>query len=157
MKLMPPRIVRRYVLSVSGKTSASPIAGSYQKVPSILKSPLRMFVRGGLTLLAMPIHLNGNTVIGAHCVTISNPNRSKFSIYDIAAHFHVDAHILWDAVKKTPLMPKPILKIAREQVFSTTELISKIFTRIYALQQSEAAMAEKYRSIEEFFRNQKND
>src|SRR3989338_8671241 len=79
---------------------------------------------GGLTVLSMPISLDEHTVIGAHCVTISNTPRSKFSIYDIASQFHIDAHILWDAVKKTPLVPKPILKIAREQVISATELIS---------------------------------
>jgi hypothetical protein len=94
-------------------------------------------------------------VVGAHCVTISNPLRSKFSIYDIAAQFNIDARILWDAVKKTPPIPKPILKIAREQVVLTTELMSKILSRIYALRQSEAAMSKKYHDIEEIFRSHK--
>jgi ligand-binding sensor protein len=110
---------------------------------------------GGLTLLSVPICLDENTVVGAHCVTISNPLRSKFSIYDIAAQFNIDARILWDAVKKTPPIPKPILKIAREQVVLTTELMSKILSRIYALRQSEAAMSKKYHDIEEIFRSHK--
>ncbi|MDN3512138.1 MAG: PocR ligand-binding domain-containing protein [Candidatus Jettenia sp.] len=121
------------------------------------KKPFEDVCPGGLTLLSMPIYLCDNTVIGAHCVAISNPRRSKFCIYDIAAHFNIDAHILWDAVKKTPPMLKPILKMARGQVFSTTELISKIFTHTYALQQREAAIAEKYRCIKEFFKSQKKD
>jgi ligand-binding sensor protein len=99
------------------------------------KKPFEATCPGGLTLLSMPIYLNENIVIGAHCVAISNPIRSKFSIYDIAAQFNIDAYILWDAVKKTPQIPKPILKIAREQVISTTELISKVCTHIYTLQQ----------------------
>ena len=111
---------------------------------------------GGLTLISVPICLDENTVIGAHCVTISNPFRSKFSIYDIAAQFNIDAHILWDAVKKTPPIPKPILKIAREQVILSTELMSKILIRIYTLKQSESAMAKKYHDIEEIVRSHKN-
>ncbi|MCF6156569.1 MAG: hypothetical protein E3K36_15305 [Candidatus Brocadia sp.] len=112
---------------------------------------------GGLTLLSMPICLDENTVIGAHCVTISNPFRSKFSVYDIAAQFHIDARILWDAVKKTPPIPKPILKIAREQVVLSTELMSKILGRIHTLKQSEATMLKKYRDIEELFKRQKSE
>ena len=108
---------------------------------------------GGLTILSIPISLDEHTVIGAHCVAISNTPRSKFSVYDIASQFNVDAHILWDAVKKTPLVPKPILKIAREQVISATELMSKVLNRIYTLKQSEATMAKKYHAIEEIFKS----
>ena len=86
-------------------------------------------------------------------MTISNPLRSKFSVYDIAAQFHVDARILWDAVKKTPAIPRPILKIAREQAILTSELMSKIMGRIYILKQSEAAMAKKYHEAEEIFKS----
>lgn len=100
------------------------------------KKPFENICPGGLTLLSIPICLDEDTVIGAHCVAISNPVRSKFTIYDVAAQFNIDAHILWDAVKKTPQIPKPILKIAREQVISTTQLISKVFARIYTLQQA---------------------
>lgn len=121
------------------------------------KKPFEEECPGGLTLLSMPICLDENTVIGAHCVTISNPLRSKFSIYDIAKHFNIDARILWDAVKKTPPIPRPIQKIAREQVILTTELMSKILSRIYALKQSEAAMAKKYHDIEEIFKGHKNE
>jgi len=121
------------------------------------KKPFEEECPSGLALLSMPICLDENTVIGAHCVTISNPLRSKFSIYDIAAQFNIDARILWDAVKKTPPIPKPILKIAREQVVLTTELMSKILGRIYTLKQSEAAMAKKYHNIEEIIRNHKNE
>lgn len=117
------------------------------------KKPFEEECPGNLTLLSLPICLDENTVIGAHCVTISNPPRSKFSIYDIAAQFNIDAHILWDAVKKTPPIPKPILKIAREQVVLTTELISKIIGRLYTLKQSEATLSKKYREIEEIFKN----
>lgn len=112
---------------------------------------------GGLTLLSMPICIDENTVIGAHCVTISNPFRSKFNVYDIASQFNIDARILWDAVKKTPPIPKPILKIAREQVVLTTELMSKILCRIHSLKQSEASMSKKYHDIEEVFRSHKNE
>ncbi|MBI2472106.1 MAG: PocR ligand-binding domain-containing protein [Planctomycetes bacterium] len=107
---------------------------------------------GGLTLLSIPIFLDEHTVIGAHCAVVSNSPRSKFTVYDIAEEFNIDAHILWDAVKKTPLIPKPILKIAREQVISATELMSKVLARIYTLKQSEATMAKKYQSIEEIFK-----
>ena len=117
------------------------------------KKPFEDICPGGLTLLSMPIFLDEHTVVGAHSVAISNTPRSKFSIYDIASQFHIDAHILWDAVKKTPLVPKPILKIAREQVISATELMSRVLTRIYILKQSEASMAEKYHSIEEIFKS----
>ena len=55
--------------------------------------------------------------------------------------------------KKTPLIPKPILKIAREQVISATELMSKVLNRIYTLKQSEATMAKKYHAIEEIFKS----
>lgn len=112
---------------------------------------------GGLTLLSMPICIDENTVIGAHCVTISNPFRSKFSVCDIAAQFNIDATILWDAVKKTPPIPRPILKIAREQVVLTTELMSKVIGRIHSLKQSEAAISKKYHSIEKIFSNHKNE
>ena len=108
---------------------------------------------GGLTVLSMPISLDEHTVVGAHSVVISNTPRSKFSVYDIASRFNIDVHILWDAVKKTPLVPKPILKIAREQAISATELMSRVLTRIYTLKQSEASMAEKYHSIEEIFKS----
>ena len=108
---------------------------------------------GGLTVLSMPISLDEHTVVGAHSVVISNTPRSKFSVYDIASQFNIDVHILWDAVKKTPLVPKPILKIAREQAISATELMSSVLTRIYTLKQSEASMAEKYHSIEEIFKS----
>ena len=108
---------------------------------------------GGLTVLSMPISLDEHTVVGAHSVVISNTPRSKFSVYDIASQFNIDVHILWDAVKKTPLVPKPILKIAREQAISATELMSRVLTRIYTLKQSEASMAEKYHSIEEIFKS----
>jgi len=108
---------------------------------------------GGLTVLSMPISLDEHTVVGAHSVVISNTPRSKFSVYDIASQFNIDVHILWDAVKKTPLVPKPILKIAREQVISATELMSKVFARIYTLKQSEATMAKKYHAIEEIFKS----
>ncbi len=112
---------------------------------------------GGLTMLSMPLCLDDKTVIGAQCVTISNPLRSKFSVYDIAAQFHVDARILWDAVKKTPLIPRPILKIAREQAILSTDLMSKLMGRMYILKQSEATMAKKYHDAEEFFRIHKNE
>ena len=56
--------------------------------------------QGGLTLLSIPICINENTVIGAHCATISNPYRSKFSVSDIANKFDIDARILWDSAKK---------------------------------------------------------
>ena len=108
---------------------------------------------GGLTVLSMPISLDEHTVVGAHSVVISNTPRSKFSVYDIASQFNIDVHILWDAVKKTPLVLKPILKIAREQAISATELMSRVLTRIYTLKQSEASMAEKYHSIEEIFKS----
>ena len=117
------------------------------------KKPFEDVCPGGLTVLSMPISLDEHTVIGAHCVTISNTPRSKFSVYDIASQFNIDAQILWDAVKKTPLVPKPILKIAREQVISATELMSKVFARIYTLKQSEATMAEKYHAVEEIFKS----
>ncbi|HHT9116867.1 MAG: PocR ligand-binding domain-containing protein [Planctomycetes bacterium] len=107
----------------------------------------------GLTILSVPISLDEHTVVGAHSVVISNTPRSKFSVYDIASQFNIDVHILWDAVKKTPLVPKPILKIAREQAISATELMSRVLTRIYTLKQSEASMAEKYHSIEEIFKS----
>ena len=115
------------------------------------KKPFEDVCPGGLTLLSMPIFLDENAVIGAHCVAISNLLRSKFSVCDIADQFHIDAHILWDAVKKTPLIPRPILKIAREQATLATELMSKIFSRIQTLKQSEATLARKYRQIEEIF------
>lgn len=121
------------------------------------KKPFEDKCPGGLTLLSMPICLDENIVIGAHCITISNPLRSKFSIYDIADKFRIDAHILWDAVKKTPLIPKPILKIAREQAISATELMSKVQACIHNLKQSESAMAKKYHSIEEIIKTQKNE
>lgn len=121
------------------------------------KKPFEDVCPGGLTMLAMPLCLDEKTVIGAHCVTISNPLRSKFSVYDIAAQFNVDARILWDAVKKTPPVPKPILRIAREQAILTTELMSKLTGRIYALKQSEAAMAKKYHDAEEIFRIHKKE
>ena len=89
----------------------------------------------GLTLIAVPICIHENTIIGAQCAAISDPYRSKFSVFDVASRFNVDAHILWDAVKKTPPVPKPILKIAREQVALSSELLSKIFTRIHILKQ----------------------
>lgn len=117
------------------------------------KKPFEDICPGGLTLLSMPIFLDEHTVVGAHSVAISNTPRSKFCVYDIASQFNIDAHILWDAVKKTPLIPKPILKIAREQVISATELMSKVLNRIYTLKQSEASMAEKYHSIEEIVKN----
>src|SRR3990172_1031503 len=110
---------------------------------------------GGLTVLSMPISLDEHTVIGAHCVTISNTPRSKFSVYDIASQFKIDAHILWDAVKKSPLIPKPILKIAAEQGVLSTELMSKVMTRVYMLKQSEEAIAKKFHSIEEIVKNKK--
>ena len=119
------------------------------------KKPFEDICPGGLTHLSIPILLDEYTVIGAHCVAISNTPRSKFSIYDIASQFNIDAHILWDAVKKTPLIPKPILKVAREQVITATELMSKILSRIYTLKQSEASMAEKYHSIEEIVKSHK--
>ncbi|MBE7443816.1 MAG: PocR ligand-binding domain-containing protein [Planctomycetia bacterium] len=121
------------------------------------KKPFEDVCPGGLTILSMPLCLDEKTVIGAHCVTVSNPLRSKFSVYDIAAQFNVDASILWDAVKKTPPIPKPILKIAREQAILATELMSKIASRMYALKQSEAAMAKKYHDAEEVFRSHKNE
>ncbi|MEK7806042.1 MAG: hypothetical protein AAB258_04790, partial [Planctomycetota bacterium] len=117
------------------------------------KKPFEDICPGGLTLLSMPIFLDEHTVVGAHSVAISNTPRSKFSVYDIASQFNIDAHILWDAVKKTPLIPKPILKIAREQVISATELMSKVLNRIYTLKQSEATMAKKYHAIEEIFKS----
>lgn len=104
-----------------------------------LKEPLEDECPGGLRLLAMPI-LDENMVIGAHCAAISNPLRSKFNIYDIAGQFGIDARILWDAAKKTPLMQKPILKIARNHVILTTESISKILTHIHFLKQVESVM-----------------
>jgi len=107
---------------------------------------------GGLTILSAPVFLAESAVVGAHCVVVSNTPRSKFSIYDIAEKFHIDAHILWDAVKKTPLIPKPILKVAREQVLSSTELMSKVITRIHTVKQNESAMAIKYHAIEEIFK-----
>lgn len=110
---------------------------------------------GGLTIQTIPICLDENTVIGAHCVTISNPPRSKFSVYDIASQYKIDAHILWDAVKKSPLIPKPILKIAAEQGVLSTELMSKVMARVYMLQQSEDAVAKKFHSIEEIVKNKK--
>lgn len=121
------------------------------------KKPFEDVCPGGLTLFSLPICFNENTVIGAHCVTVSNPLRSKFSVYDIADKFDVDAHILWDAVKKTPLLQKPILRIAREQVILTTDLMSMILARIYTLKQSEAAIAKKYYSIEAIIKSQKNE
>jgi len=117
------------------------------------KKPFEDICPGGLTLLSMPIFLDEHTVVGAHSVAISNTPRSKFCVYDIASQFNIDAHILWDAVKKTPLIPKPILEIAREQVLSATELMSKVLNRIYTLKQSEASMAEKYHSIEEIVKS----
>ncbi|MCF6157924.1 MAG: hypothetical protein E3K32_04990 [wastewater metagenome] len=99
------------------------------------KKPFEAVCPGGLIFLSVPIVLGENVVVGAHCAAISNPIRSKFSTYDIAAKFYIDAHILWEAVKKAPQIPKPVLKIARERVLSTTELISKILTHIHALQQ----------------------
>ncbi len=122
-----------------------------------LKRPFEDQCPGGLTLISIPVCLDENTVVGAHCVAISNSLRSKFSVCDVADRFHVDSHILWDAVKKTPLVPKPILKIAREQAILATELMSKTLARIYALRQSEAAIAKKYHSIEDVFKRQKND
>lgn len=119
------------------------------------KKPFEDICPGGLTILSMPLCLDEKTVIGAHCVTISNPLRSKFSVYDSAEQFNVDAHILWDAVKKTPPIPRPILKIAREQAILTTELMSKIMSRMYTLKESEAAMAKKYHDAEEIFRSHK--
>lgn len=112
------------------------------------KKPFEDICPGGLTLLALPICLSEDTVIGAHCVAISNPLRSKFNVYDIAARFGVDVHILWDAVKKTPLIPKPLLKIAREQAITITDLLSSVLGRIYTLKQNEAAIAKKYHDIE---------
>ncbi|MEP9411139.1 MAG: PocR ligand-binding domain-containing protein [Candidatus Brocadia sp.] len=120
------------------------------------KRPFEEECPGGLTLLSIPICIYENTVVGAHCVTISNPFRSKFCVYDIASRFNIDARILWDAVKKTPPIPRPILKIAREQVVLTTELMSKILGRIHSLKQSEASMFKKYHDIEEIFRSHKN-
>lgn len=104
------------------------------------KKPFEDKCPGGLKLLSIPIYLNENVVIGAHCVAISSPLHSKFSVYDIADRFGIDAQILWDAVKKTPLMQRPVLKIAREHVVLTTELISKILARIYTLKQGAVAM-----------------
>ncbi|MBW7899180.1 putative histidine kinase sensor domain protein [Candidatus Brocadiaceae bacterium B188] len=121
------------------------------------KKPFEDMCPGGLTTLSMPLCLDEKTIIGAHCVTISNPFRSKFSVYDIAAQFNIDARILWDAVKKTPPIPKPILKIAREQAILTTELMSKMMSRMYILKQSEAAMAKKYHEAEEIFKRHKNE
>lgn len=121
------------------------------------KKPFEDTCPGGLTILAMPIFFGEDAVIGAHCVAVSNPPRSKFSVYDVAKDFNIDAHILWDAVKKTPLIPKPILKIAREQVVLATELMSKVLTRIGTLRKSEATMAEKYHSIEEIIKSRKNE
>ncbi|NUO08758.1 MAG: PocR ligand-binding domain-containing protein [Candidatus Brocadia sp.] len=120
-----------------------------------LKKPFEEICPGGLTHLSMPICLDENTVIGAHCVTISNPLRSRFSVYDIAAQFRIDAHILWDAVKKTPSIPRPFLKIAREQAILTTELMSNILNRMHTLKQSEASMSKKYHDIEAVVRNHK--
>lgn len=121
------------------------------------KKPFEDVCPGGLTMLSMPLCLDEKSVIGAHCVTISNPLRSKFSVYDIASQFHVDARILWDAVKKTPAIPRPILKIAREQAILTTELMSKVMSRMYTLKQTEAAMAKKYHEAEEIFRSHKKE
>src|SRR4030067_2144520 len=112
------------------------------------KKPFEDVCPGGLTLFALPICFGGNTVDGAHCVAISNPLRSKFSVYDIASRFGVDAHILWDAVKKTPLIQKPLLKIAREQAITITDLLSKVLSRIHTLKQNEEAIAKKYSDIE---------
>ncbi|KKO21123.1 MAG: PocR ligand-binding domain-containing protein [Candidatus Brocadia sp.] len=120
------------------------------------KKPFEDVCPGGLTMLSLPLCLDEKTVIGAHCVTISNPLRSKFSVYDIAAQFQVDARILWDAVKKTPAIPRPILKIAHEQAILTTELMSKTMGRMHILKQSEAAMAKKYHEAEEIFKNHKD-
>ncbi|MDN3514789.1 MAG: PocR ligand-binding domain-containing protein [Candidatus Brocadia sp.] len=120
-----------------------------------LKKSFEEICPGGLTHLSMPICLDENTVIGAHCVTISNPLRSRFSVYDIAAQFRIDAHILWDAVKKTPSIPRPFLKIAREQAILTTELMSNILNRMHTLKQSEASMSKKYHDIEAVVRNHK--
>jgi hypothetical protein len=47
------------------------------------------------------------------------------------------------------------LKIAREQAILTTELMSKIMSRMYTLKESEAAMAKKYHDAEEIFRSHK--
>ncbi|TVM03037.1 MAG: hypothetical protein CV087_07350 [Candidatus Brocadia sp. WS118] len=121
------------------------------------QKPFEDVCPGGLTMLSLPLCLDEKTVIGAHCVTISNPLRSKFSVYDIAAQFHIDARILWDAVKKTPAIPRPILKIAREQAILTTELMSKIMSRMYTLKQNETAMAKKYHEAEEIFKSYKNE
>jgi len=112
------------------------------------KKPFEDVCPGGLTLFALPICFSEDTVVGAHCVAISNPLRSKFNVYDIASRFGIDAHILWDAVKKTPLIQKPLLKIAREQAIIITDLLSKVLSRIYTLKQNEAAIAKKYHDIE---------
>lgn len=105
-----------------------------------LRKPFEDKCPGGLKLLSVPIYLNEDVVIGAHCVAISSPLHSKFSVYDIADRFGIDARILWEVVKKTPLMQRPVLKIAREHVILTAELISKILARIYNLKQDEVAM-----------------
>ncbi|HJW86120.1 MAG TPA: PocR ligand-binding domain-containing protein [Candidatus Brocadiaceae bacterium] len=112
------------------------------------KKPFEDVCPGGLTLFALPICFGEDTVVGAHCVAISNPLRSKFSVYDIASRFGVDVHILWDAVKKTPLIQKPLLKIAREQAITITDLLSKVLSRIHTLKQNEEAIAKKYSDIE---------
>lgn len=117
-----------------------------------LKKPFEDRCPGGLTLLSMPICIDENTVIGAHCITTSNSPRSRFNVYDIAEQYRIEAHILWDAVKKTPLIPKPVLKIARELGISSTELMSRVLARIYTLKQNELAIAKKYHSIEEIIK-----
>lgn len=102
-----------------------------------LKKTFENVCPGGLALLSIPICINENTVVGAHCATISNPYRSKFSVSDIANKFNIDARTLWDSTKKTSPISKPILKIAREQVILATELMSKTLASIYTQKQNE--------------------
>lgn len=102
---------------------------------------------GGLIVFSCPIFY-GDTVIGVNSVAVSNPPRSRFKVYDIASDFKVDPSILFNISKKSATNNKYILEKIREQLISSTDVISKFFTYVYRQKRHEKELIAKNRDLE---------
>lgn len=102
---------------------------------------------GGLIVFSYPIFY-GDRIIGLNSAVVSNPPKSRFKVHDIASKFKVDPAILFNISKKSAISNKYILENIREQLISSTDIISKFFTYVYQQKRHEKELIAKNKVLE---------
>ena len=110
------------------------------------REPYEAECPGGLVVFSCPIFYGG-AVIGVNSAGVSNPPKSRFKVYDIAADFKVDPAILLTISKKS-VTNKYILENIREQLTMSTDIVSNFFKFAYQQKQHEEELIVRNKELE---------